>query len=425
MVLLGDDLMRKKIIVIGAGPSGMMAAGFAAMGDNEVILFERNERPGRKLMITGKGRCNLTNSSNMLNELIESVPVNGKFLYSAFSQFMPSDTIDFFESLSVPLKIERGNRVFPVSDKAVDVVDALYSFIKKENVKLINSRVEKLIINQGILKGIIDTKKKEYHADAVIIATGGVSYPLTGSTGDGYSLARQAGHSIISPKPSLVPLVVSDEFSDSLQGLSLKNIAIKVYERKLNRKIYSDFGELLFTHFGVSGPVVLSASSHMNDIFPGKYELHIDLKPALSHEKLDVRLLRDLKLFANKAMSNSLDKLLPKKMIPFILNLAEIPQELKANQLTKEKRLYLTAILKSVKLKIDGFRPIEEAVITSGGINVNEIDSSTMQSKIIKNLFFSGEVIDVDAYTGGFNLQIAFSTGVLAGKTAGSGVMIL
>jgi predicted Rossmann fold flavoprotein len=353
----------------------------------------------------------------MLNDLIENVPVNGRFLYTAFSRFMPNDTMDFFESLGVPLKIERGNRVFPVSDKSSDIVDALNGFVKSNRVKRINERVTSLIIEDNTVKGVKCESKNEYSADAVIVATGGKSYPLTGSTGDGYAFARQAGHTVVKPKPSLVPLECHEGFCSSLMGLTLKNVAVTVYDNEKFREIYSDFGEMLFTHFGVSGPVVLSASSHIREMKSGRYGLHIDLKPALTFEQLDKRLQREFKENPSKALINVMNSLLPKSLVPVFVKLTGIHPATKANQVTKEMRYEIINLLKDFVLTVTDFRPIEEAVITSGGVEVKEINPKTMESKICKNLYFCGEVIDVDAYTGGFNLQIAFSTGFLAGNS--------
>ena len=411
--------MSKNVLVIGAGASGMMAAGFAAKSGASVILLERNDKVGRKLMITGKGRCNVTNACTMLNELIENVPVNGRFLYTAFSRFMPSDTMDFFSSLGVDLKIERGNRVFPASDKSADIVDALNSFVKKNKVNRVKERATSLIIENGEVKGVCCESGKEYFADSVIVATGGMSYPLTGSTGDGYTLAKQAGHTVNELKPSLVPLECHEGFCSLLMGLTLKNISVRVYDNEKFRDIYTDFGELLFTHFGVSGPVVLSASSHIRDMKKGRYELHIDLKPALSFEQLDKRLLREFKENPSKAIINIMNSLLPKSMVPVFVKRTGIHPAVKANQITKEMRFDIINLLKDFSLTITDFRPIDEAVITSGGVEIKEINPKTMESKLCKNLYFCGEVIDVDAYTGGFNLQIAFSTGYLAGLNAG------
>ena len=406
------------VLVIGGGAAGLMAAGTAAQSGKKTLLLERNARTGRKLLLTGQGRCNVTNNCPDIGELISNVPENGRFLYSAFSRFMPYDTMSFFENLGVPLKTERGNRVFPVSDKAVDIADALYDFINNNSVILRQARVKKLLIKDAAVNGVTDENGNDYFADSVIIATGGLSYPKTGSDGDGYKLAAQAGHNIIEPKPSLVALNAHDGFCSALQGLSLKNISIKVSDTDKQKVIYTDFGEMLFTHFGVSGPVILSASSHMREMKPKKYVISIDLKPALSPEKLDARILRDFSENINKNFINALDSLLPKKLVPVVVKRSGIPASTKANQITKKQRAALAELLKNFTVTITGFRPIDEAVITSGGVKVSEIDPKTMESKLVGGLFFAGEVIDVDAYTGGFNLQIAFSTGYLAGICA-------
>ncbi len=408
--------MSKKVIVIGAGAAGLMASGVASEEGAEVLLIERNDRPARKVMITGKGRCNVTNNCTMINELIANVPTNGRFLYSAFSRFMPIDTMEFFEDMGVSLKVERGNRVFPESDKAVDIVDALNAFSQDAGAKRIKGRVTELIISDGAVKGVVLEDGTEYEADSVIIATGGVSYPLTGSTGDGYTLAKQAGHTVTDLKPSLVPLVCHEGFCSDLQGLSLKNVAISVIDTHSYKEVYKDFGEMLFTHFGVSGPMILSASSHLKDITPRRYEIHIDLKPAVSYEQLDKRIQRDFLENNNKNFINALDSLLPKKLVPVIVRLCGIKPATKVNQITKEQRATLVNLLKDLKVTVLKYRPIEEAIITSGGVSTKEIDPKTMESKLCKGLYFAGEVIDVDAYTGGFNLQIAFSTGRLAGE---------
>lgn len=407
--------MSNTCLIIGAGAAGLMAAGTAASNGAEVTLIERNDRPARKVMITGKGRCNVTNNCNMINELVEHVPTNGRFLHSAFSSFMPYDTMDFFEQHGVELKIERGERVFPVSDKAVDIVDALNNFSLNSGAKRIKGRAVKLIIDDNQVKGVELEDGEKLYANKVVIATGGKSYPLTGSTGDGYELAKQVGHSITEPKPSLVPLVCHEGFCMDLQGLSLRNISISVIDTEKYKEVYSDFGEMIFTHFGVSGPVILSASAHMKDMKERKYEIHIDLKPGLTYEQLDARVQRDFLENSNRNFINALDKLLPKKIVPIIVKLTGIKPSTKVNQVTKQMRAKLVNILKDMKVTVLGFRPIEEAIITSGGVNVKEIDPKTMQSKITKGLYFAGEVIDIDAYTGGFNLQIAFSTGHLAG----------
>lgn len=408
--------MSKKVIVVGAGAAGLMASGIAAENGHDVLVIERNDRVARKVMITGKGRCNVTNNCTMINELIGAVPTNGRFLYGAFSRFMPIDTMEFFEDMGVPLKVERGNRVFPESDKAVDIVDALNAFSQDGGAKRIKGRVTELIISDGAVKGVRLEDGEEYKADSVIVATGGVSYPLTGSTGDGYELAKQAGHTITELKPSLVPLVCHEGFCSDLQGLSLRNIEISVLDTESYKEVYKDFGEMLFTHYGVSGPVILSASSHLKDVTPRRYEIHIDLKPAITYEQLDKRIQRDFLENNNKNFINALDDLLPKKLVPVIVRLTGIKPATKVNQITKEQRGRLVNLLKDMKVTVMKFRPIEEAIVTSGGVSVKEIDPKTMESKLCKGLFFAGEVIDVDAYTGGFNLQIAFSTGRLAGE---------
>lgn len=402
--------------MVGGGASGLLAAGIAAREGNRVTLAERNPRPARKLMITGKGRCNVTNHCG-LNGLIASVPRNGRFLYSAFSAFSPEDTMEFFESRRVPLKVERGNRVFPKSDKASDIVDALVHFARSSGVKLTHSRVTGLQISDSRVTGAICEDGASFPADRIILATGGLSYPLTGSTGDGYRLAEQAGHTVIEPSPSLIPMLAHEGWCSDLQGLSLRNIAVKGIDIRKNKVIYSDFGELLFTHYGLSGPLILSASAHMRKPEDNQYRIEIDLKPALDEKQLDARVLRDFEKYANRDFQNALDDLLPRKLIPVVVRLSGIAPSAKIHQITKEQRLELVRLLKCLRLHITGFRPVEEAVITSGGVSVKEIDPKTMASKRCGGLYFAGEVIDVDAYTGGFNLQIAFSTGYLAGKS--------
>ena len=405
-----------RVIVIGGGAAGLLAAGTAARRGEEVLILERNDRPARKLMITGKGRCNATNNCTMVSDLVSNVPTNGRFLFSAFMRFMPNDLMELLENEGVPLKIERGNRVFPVSDKAVDVVDALVRWCTSGGAKIEKGRVSSLLISDGQVTGVQTEDGAVYDCDRVIVATGGMSYPLTGSTGDGYALAKQAGHTIIEPHPALVPLVCHEGFCADLQGLTLKNISMTVLDNETYKEVYQDFGELLFTHFGVSGPTVLSASCHLKDMEKGRYSIHIDLKPALSHEKLDERVLRDFTENSNKNFINALDSLLPKKLVPVMVRLVGVKPQTKVNQITREQRAKLVNLLKDLTVTVNGFRPIEEAVITRGGVCVKEIDPKTMQSKLCKGLFFAGEVIDVDAYTGGFNLQIAFSTGHLAGE---------
>lgn len=405
------------LIVIGGGAAGLMAAGTAAKRGLKVTLIERNEKLARKVGITGKGRCNVTNSCPLLNELISNVPVNGRFLYGAFSRFGTDDTIDFFEEMGVPLKIERGNRVFPASDKALDIVDALNRYITVNGVKRKTGRVTELIVEDCVVKGCKTEDGREFFADNVLIATGGMSYPATGSTGDGYALAKQVGHTITELKPSLVPLECHEGWCTDAQGLSLRNVEIRVEDTKTYKDVYKDFGEMLFTHFGVSGPMILSASSHMKNMERGRYVIHIDFKPALSYEQLDKRIQRDLLECSNKNLYNTLALMLPRKMIPIVVKLSGLNGNIKSNQVTKEMRSALVDLLKDIRLTVTDFRPIDEAIITSGGVSVSEIDPKTMKSKIIDGLYFAGEVIDVDAYTGGFNLQIAFSTGNLAGNS--------
>ncbi len=406
-----------KVLVIGGGAAGLLAAGTAAQRGHAVTILERNERPARKVMITGKGRCNLTNHCTLINELVAQVPTNGRFLHGAFSRFMPQDIMELVENEGVELKIERGNRVFPVSDKAVDIVDALVRFATKNGAKLRQGRATALLLENGAVEGVKTEDGETIFADRVIVATGGMSYPLTGSTGDGYTLAKQAGHTIAEPKPSLVPLVCHEGFCSDLQGLSLRNVAITVRDKTNYKEVYTDFGEMLFTHFGVSGPMILSASTHLRPMEKGRYEIQIDLKPALSYEQLDARVQREFLAASNKNFINALDSLLPKKLVPVVVRLCGVKPSLKVNQVTREMRGRLVNLLKNLTVTVNGFRPIEEAIVTSGGVHVKEVDPKTMQSKLCEGLYFAGEVLDVDAYTGGFNLQIAFSTGHLAGES--------
>lgn len=403
-----------KVAVIGAGASGLMAAGFASMYGAEVVVFEKMPAAGRKLMITGKGRCNLCNDCDIPG-FMRNVPVNNKFLYSAVNNFPPYDIIGFFESQGLKTKTERGNRVFPVSDKAADVVDTMRAFAEKNGAKIIYKEAEDITAENGAVKSV-KAGGKIYDFDSVIIASGGMSYPRTGTTGDGYKFARKLGHTVVEPKPSLVPLESGDGDCKALQGLSLKNVGLKI-KTESGKTVYDDFGEMLFTHFGISGPIVLSASCNMRDYSLG-YTAYIDLKPALNEETLDLRIQRDLKENINKSVGNSLSKLLPKKLIPVILKRWGIDTSKKCNSLTKEERKALVILLKNFKVSITKPRPISEAIITSGGVKVSEINPKTMESKLVKGLFFSGEVIDVDAYTGGFNLIIAWATGRLAGESA-------
>lgn len=405
------------VIVIGAGPAGMMAAATAAQNGAKTLLIEKNQKFGRKLMITGKGRCNVTNNCTN-EEFIASVVTNGRFLYSAISQFDIKDTMAFFEARGVKLKTERGKRVFPQSDKASDIVDAMRDFAAESGAEFLNDAVSGLVISDNKVSAVVTQSGKKIKALAVIIACGGKSYPLTGSTGDGYKLAKQAGHTITAIKPSLVPIVSNNPDCKKMQGLSLKNCAVKIFDKSKNKVVYEDFGEMLFTHFGVSGPVILSAGSHIRDMQPDKYSIIIDLKPALSFEKLDARFIREISDNINRDLSNMLAALLPKKMIPVIIDRVNMPSDLKCNAITKQQRHDLCNALKEFEISADAFRPIEEAIVTSGGVSVKEIEPSTMKSKIKDGLYFAGEVIDVDAYTGGFNLQIAYSTGFVAGKSA-------
>ena len=430
-----------KVIIIGGGPAGMLAAISSAKIGNEVTILEKMNMLGKKLLITGKGRCNIT-SSIPIDEFIKNIPGNGMFMYSSFNNFNNIDIIQMLEKEGVKTKVERGNRVFPVSDSSKDVQQALIKILKKLNVKVIlNAKVEEiLVVDEKIennkedkvnrivygVRANIEGKNNTLLADKIILATGGKSYPGTGSTGDGYEIAKKLGHTITKIRPSLVPLTASKESSlkicKDLQGLSLKNVSIVLKDTTKNKVIYEDFGEMLFTHFGVSGPTILSSSAHLlkykdvDDLMKnGNIVLDIDLKPALTTEKLDERILRDFSEEKNKEFKNSLDKLLPKKMIPVIIELSGISPDKKVNKITKKERQKLVEILKKLEIKIDGFRPIEEAIITSGGIHIKEINPKTMESKLIKGLYFAGEIIDVDAYTGGFNLQIAYSTGYTAG----------
>lgn len=419
-----------KVVVIGGGPAGMMAAITSAKQGNDVILLEKMKSCGRKLLITGKGRCNITSSLPM-DKFIENIPENGKFLYSAFKNFTNQDIITLLKENNVNVKEERGNRIFPLSDRSLDVLQAFENEMKKNNVKIYTeTEVKEIKIKNNAVNKVIYLNKRsgiveEILTEEVILATGGKSYPLTGSTGDGYKIAKELGHTITKISGSLVPLISKNEdlqLCQSMQGLSLRNISMKIVDEEKNKKIYEDFGELLFTHFGVSGPTILSSSAHIlryknveELLQKGKIKLQIDLKPALNEEKLNLRLLRDFEKFKNKQIINSLNELLPKKMIEPVIKKAKIKNEKRINEITKQERENLIRVIKCFEITISGFRPIEEAIITRGGINVKEINPKTMESKLIKGLYFAGEIIDVDAYTGGFNLQIAYSTGYTAG----------
>ncbi len=397
-------------IIIGGGPAGMFAAITAAQAGAKVLLLERNDRLGKKLLITGKGRCNVTNNCSA-QEVLNNTPRNGRFLYSAMTAFPPEKIMTFFAENGCPLKTERGNRVFPVSDKSVSILETLQRVLKKWNIPVSNERVLEILTEDGAVTGV-KTAKGELRASWVILATGGVSYPATGSTGDGYAMAQRLGHTVTPREGSLVPLEEEGEDCAKMQGLSLRNVAVKLLSAK-GKVLYKDFGELLFTHFGLSGPTVLSASCHMKG---EGCTLAIDLKPALEENKLDDRILRDLELYQNRAMENALIDLLPRSLIQVVLDRLGIDPQLQANSLTRAKRRELVELLKNFKVKVKGKRPVAEAIITSGGIKVAQIDPRTMESKLVKGLYFAGEIIDCDAYTGGFNLQIAWSTGWAAGK---------
>ncbi len=411
-----SDFEQNKVIVIGGGAAGMMAAITAAESGALVTLCERNFECGKKLKITGKGRCNVTNDCSV-QELLQNVPSNPRFLYSALNRFDTAATKEFFESRGVPLKVERGRRVFPVSDRAEDIVRALVSTCKEAGVKIKNGRVSSLIMDKSSVKGVV-CGGEELYAHAVIVATGGKSYPRTGSDGDGYALARSAGHSVTTLLPSLVPIVSPSKLCPALQGLSLKNVSLAIKRRSDGKAVYEDFGEMLFTHFGISGPMVLSASAHIPDVASGDYEAHINLKPALDEKTLDARLVSDFAKYSNRDFANSLSDLLPQKLIPVIISCSGIDPRKKVNSITREERRALANALCDLTLPLSGFRSITEAIITKGGISTKEINPKTMESKLCSGLYFAGEVIDVDAYTGGYNLQIAFSTGVLAGESA-------
>lgn len=407
---------RNKVIVIGGGAAGLFAAISAAENGADVTLLEKNDRCGKKLRITGKGRCNVTNDCST-EEFLQNVPTNPRFLYSALGNFDTQDVKAFFESEGVPLKTERGRRVFPVSDKAEDIVRALVSACRERGVEILNEKAVALKIDDNKISGV-RTAQGELFADAVIVCTGGKSYTRTGSDGDGYAFAKAAGHTVTPLLPSLVPIVCAGKICPSLQGLSLKNVSLRIINTNDKKEVYSDFGEMMFTHFGITGPMVLSASAHLRDVSRGCYEAEINLKPALDEKTLDARILSDFSKFSNKDLINSLDELLPKKLIPVAVSLSGIDPRKKVNSITREERQSLVGVIRALRLRITGFRPLEEAIITKGGVSVKEIDPKTMQSKKCAGLYFAGEVLDLDAYTGGFNLQIAFSTGRLAGQFA-------
>ena len=413
-----------KTLIIGGGPAGMMAAISAAEENEEVVLIEKNSSLGRKLLITGKGRCNIT-SSIAIEDFIKNIPGNGRFLYSAFSNFSNQDIIDLMKKNGVEVKEERGNRIFPVTDKAQSVLDAFINEIRKhKNIKvMLNCKVKSIMQKDGIATGAILESGEKVFSDKVILATGGKSYPLTGSTGDGYKMAKLLGHTVVDARGSLVPIKADTDICQRLQGLSLRNVKIAFIDKEKSKDIYNDFGEMLFTHFGVSGPTILSSSAHLvrykdiDRLFKeNKIKLIIDFKPALTIDELDSRILRDWNDIKNKEFKNSLDKLLPQKMIPVIIKKTKIDPYKRVNEITKEERQRLVNLLKRFTIELNGFRPVEEAIVTAGGVSIKEINPKTMESKIVTGLYFAGEIIDVDAYTGGFNLQIAYSTGYTAGN---------
>lgn len=406
-------MIKTQVAVIGGGAAGLIAAGTAAARGMDTVIIEKNERCAKKVLITGKGRCNVTNNCDV-QTLLKNIPRNPRFLYSAFSRFSPDDVMNFFESRGVLLKTERGNRVFPESDKAADIASALTKFAKDSGARIITDEARSLEIENGALRGVNTASGEQVLARSVIIATGGLSYPRTGSTGDGYRFAAQAGHKIIPAKPSLIPVVTNEKWCRDLMGLSLKNVTLTVKVK--DKTVFSELGEMLFTHFGVSGPLVLSASSVMKEYPADSISMHIDLKPGLNEKQLDLRILRDFEEQKNKDFSNSLGGLLPRKLIPVIVKLSGIDFAKKTNQISREERAALVSLLKNLTVTVAGYRPVEEAIITSGGVDVSQINPKTMESKLLNGLFFAGEVIDADGFTGGFNLQIAFSTGVAAGE---------
>ena len=404
------------VAVIGGGAAGLMAAISAAKMGAEVTLFEKNDRFGKKLAITGKGRCNVTNECTV-EEFLASVPTNPRFLYSALGRFNTADTKEFFENAGVPLKVERGKRVFPVSDRADDIVKALVREAKEAGVRTAYEKVISIDAADGQVSRLT-TDKATYSVKTVIICTGGKSYPRTGSDGDGYAFAKALGHTVTPLLPSLVPMTSQSKLCPSLQGLSLKNVSLSIVDKASGKEVYSDFGEMMFTHFGLTGPMILSASAHIPDAPSGRYEARINLKPALDEKTLDARIISDFNKYANKDFLNALSDLLPQKLIPVAISLSGIDERKKVNSITKEERHALVDVIRCLRISISGFRPINEAIVTKGGVAVKEISPKTMESKLCRGLYFAGEVIDVDAYTGGFNLQIAFSTGVLAGESA-------
>jgi len=406
-----------KVLVVGGGAAGLLAAGTAALYGADVTVVERNSRPARKVMITGKGRCNVTNACD-LQEMIANIPSNGRFLYSALSAFDAEDIRALLSQYGVETKVERGNRVFPVSDKAVDVVDALVSFARSNNVRFVYERAQNLIVEDGRCVGVECESGKVLSADAVVLCTGGCSYPRTGSTGDGYRMAQSVGHTIVPVRPSLVPLVTREYDCLDMQGLSLKNVELRAEDTVTGKVVFKEMGEMMFTHFGVTGPLVLSASAHMRTMSPGRYRLHLDLKPALTEQQLDDRLVRELSQHKNASVATMLSTLLPRSMVSVAAARWRVALHTQCNTVTKEQRLALVRLLKDFTVTVEDYRPIDEAIVTSGGVNVKEVNAKTMESRLVSSLYFAGELLDVDAYTGGFNLQVAFSTGAAAGKAA-------
>lgn len=422
-----DSIGVRRVAVIGGGAAGLVAAAEAAENGARVALFEKNRVLGCKLRITGKGRCNVTNDCTV-QDFMANVPGNPRFLWSALNRTAPSDTMAMFEALGVPLKTERGARVFPVSDRAGDIADALVTRCQNASVEVIGEAVTAVQLLDTTSNDAaachefeIITTKNRHIFDRVIISTGGRSYPRTGSNGDGYRFARELGHTVMPLSPSLVPIVCRGNECRDMQGLSLKNVGLRITPASGGKAVYTDFGEMMFTHFGLTGPMILSASAHLPDLAPGKYVAHIDLKPALELAKLDTRLLADFAKYSNRDFANALDSLLPQKMIPTVVRRSGIPPHLKVNLITREQRRRLCELLKDFAVELSHFRPIDEAIVTRGGVSVKEIKPGTMESKLVSGLYFAGEIIDVDAYTGGFNLQIAFSTGALAGVCAAVG----
>ena len=405
-------MKKTELVVIGGGAAGMMCAIQAAQRGVRTIILDPNRQLGRKLRITGKGRCNVTNNCDV-KTIMQNIPGDGRFLYSALNRFSPADTMAFFESLGVPLKTERGNRVFPVSDNANDIAGALAHRCERLGVEVIHTTAGRIVYTDGAVSAV-ETREELISCRAAAVCTGGLSYPLTGSNGAGYRFAEAAGHTVIPTRPSLVPLESDDEYCAQMAGFSLKNVTLNAYED--DRLIYSELGEMLFTHFGVSGPLVLSASAHMRNMGKAKYHLEIDLKPALDEKKLDARILRDFEKYSNKEFKNALTELAGHSMIPVLVALSGIPEDTKVNVITREQRMKLLHLFKAFPVSISGTRPVDEAIVTSGGVSTKEVNPRTMESKLVSGLYFAGEVLDLDAYTGGFNLQIAWSTGYLAGQ---------